>query len=217
MAMYDDFSFDYFDYLRGVPCNRTQEELGGSQLLGEKTTHGDTGQQEGAGTQPSPGRWPEALPDSQPLPRARSSRHRPLCSRRSLCREETLGTEHSTPLGRQRALCREPSGSPSAHVYREQYSSRHRLLKTTKKVKIHDADPLAVRRGPPPPDLHGRGHHHRHHHVAAAAATTKTTNTVPPQPTTAGHNSPSPTSTSTRTRTRRWHRRTRASRWRRRT
>jgi hypothetical protein len=82
-----------------------------------------------------------ALPESGPLPRAGPTRHRAVCSRHSLCREGALGRALPAPLGRHRALCREPSGSPSAHVYREQYSSRHRLLKTTKKrVKSHDAD-----------------------------------------------------------------------------
>jgi hypothetical protein len=30
--VYDDIGFDYFDYMRGVPCIGTHEELGGSQL-----------------------------------------------------------------------------------------------------------------------------------------------------------------------------------------
>jgi hypothetical protein len=31
-GVYDDIGFDYFDYMRGVPCIGTHEELGGSQL-----------------------------------------------------------------------------------------------------------------------------------------------------------------------------------------
>jgi hypothetical protein len=48
------------------------------------------------------------LPDSQPLPRAVCSRHKTVSSRHRPCREEALGTGHSAPSGRQRALCREP-------------------------------------------------------------------------------------------------------------
>jgi hypothetical protein len=49
MGVYDNFSFDYFDYLRGVLCTRTQEEIEGSQLRDVPPM----GTQEGGGTQPS--------------------------------------------------------------------------------------------------------------------------------------------------------------------
>jgi hypothetical protein len=55
MIVYDDFSFEYFDYLHGVPCTRKQEKLGGSQIPGAPPM----GTQEGGRTQRSPRGWPE--------------------------------------------------------------------------------------------------------------------------------------------------------------
>jgi hypothetical protein len=54
MSACDDLSFDYF-YLCSVSCTGTQEDLGGSQLPGAIATT----TQEGGGTQPSSGEWPE--------------------------------------------------------------------------------------------------------------------------------------------------------------
>jgi hypothetical protein len=46
MGTYDDLSLDYFDFLHGVPCTGTQEDLGGPQLRGAPPT----GTHEGRGT-----------------------------------------------------------------------------------------------------------------------------------------------------------------------
>jgi hypothetical protein len=59
------------------------------------------------------------LPESAPLPRAWSSRHRAVCSRHSLCREGALGRALPAPLGRHRRLCREPWPKLSAQLCRD--------------------------------------------------------------------------------------------------
>jgi hypothetical protein len=51
------------------------------------------------------------------------SRHRMVSSRHRLCREDALGTGHSAPSGRQRALCREPQQILSAHLCRKAYTA----------------------------------------------------------------------------------------------
>jgi hypothetical protein len=60
-----------------------------------------------------------SLPESAPVPRARSSRHRPDCSRHNLCREGALGRVLPAPLGRQRPLCHEPRAKLSTQLCRE--------------------------------------------------------------------------------------------------
>jgi hypothetical protein len=111
------------------------------------------------------------LPESGAVPRANSSRHRPEYSRHSLCREGTLGTAHSAPLGRHRALCREPPQMLSAHVCREAtWLSAEEVFPNKKNPSSHAGPPASTAtptdRSPPPPQ------HRRLHHPSCAAHTT---------------------------------------------
>jgi hypothetical protein len=157
-----------------------------------------------------------SLPESGAVPRASSSRHRPEYSRHSLCREGTLGTAHSAPLGRHKALCREPPQMLSAHVCREPLGSRQRKFFQIKKISSATRATGQHRRPhrsvatvtpaplPSPPQMRCPHHHsttaaarapppplprpHRRcHHCHAHTAAAEHTPSSPPPPSRAHH------------------------------
>jgi hypothetical protein len=131
-----------------------------------------------------------------------------------LCREQaplgtgpnTLGTAHSTPLGRHMALYREPPQMLSAQVCREPLGSRQRKFFQIKKISAatratgqhrrpHRSVAAATPAPPPSPPQLRCPHHHsttaaaraHHHHCHAHTVDATTTMRTPPPPSTHHH------------------------------